>query len=101
MLRFFMQFSACFALGLVVSGLILIGLMFCGQFDLIHGLSLTGKPLAWLALELLPGGFWDSLTGLADAAGNPHVRSFLALCAALGQVGLLLALGFMRLWYRS
>lgn len=101
MLRFFMQFSACFALGLVVSGLILIGLMFFGQFDLIHGLNVTGKPLAWLALEVLPDGFWERLTGLTDAAGNPHVRSFLALCAALGQVGLLLALGFMRLWYRS
>ena len=46
MLRFFMQFSACFALGLVVSGLILIGLMFFGQFDLIHGLNFTGRPLA-------------------------------------------------------
>lgn len=101
MLRFFMQFSACFALGLVVSGLILIGLMFFGQFDLIHGLNFTGRPMAWLALELLPGEFWEGLTGLPGAASNPHVQSFLQLCAALGQVGLLFAFGFFRLWYRS
>ena len=40
MLRLLLQFSACFALGLVVAGMLLIGLMFFGQFDLIHGLSL-------------------------------------------------------------
>ncbi len=99
MLRFFMQFSACFALGLVVSGLILIGLMFFDQFDLIHGLNFTGRPLAWLALEWVPGAVWDALTGLAGAASNPDVQSFLQLCAALGQVGLVLAVGFYRLWY--
>ena len=99
MMRLLMQFSACFALGLVVSGLILIGLMFFGQFDLIHGLNFTGRPLAWLALELVPGDVWDGLTGLSGAASNPHVQSFLQLCVALGQIGLLLAAGFFRLWY--
>lgn len=100
MMRLLLQFSACFALGLVVAGMLLIGLMFFGQFDLIHGLNFTGRPLAWLALELLPARFWDALTGLANAAANPHVRSFLQLCAALGQIALLLAAGFFRLWYR-
>ncbi|PYC21852.1 hypothetical protein DMO17_15440 [Aquipseudomonas alcaligenes] len=100
MFRLLLQFCACFALGLVVAGLLLIGLMFFGQFDLIHGLNFTGRPLAWLALQLLPAGFWADLTGLADAATNPHVQSFLQLCAALGQVALLLAAGFFRLWYR-
>ena len=100
-MRLFMQFSACLALGLVVAVMILIGLMFAGWFDLIDGLLLTGKPLASLSLMLLPEGFWNALTGLHDAANNSSLRSFLSLCAALGQVGLLLALGFMRLWYRA
>ncbi|MFI8745902.1 hypothetical protein ACIGKL_12165 [Pseudomonas sp. NPDC077186] len=101
-MRLFMQFSACLALalGLVVALMILVGLMFAGWFDLIDGLLLTGKPLAHLSLMLLPEGFWNALSGLPDAANNATLRSFLALCAALGQVGLLLALGFMRLWYR-
>jgi hypothetical protein len=101
MIRMMMQFSACFALGLVVAGMILIGLMFFGQFDLIHGLNLSGKPLASVALALLPGGFWDALTGVPDAADNPSVQSFLQLCVALGQVALLLAAAFFRLWYRA
>jgi len=99
-MRLFMQFSACLALGLVVAVMILIGLMFAGWFDLIDGLLLSGKPLASLSLMLLPEGFWNALTGIQDAANNGTLRSFLSLCAALGQVGLLLALGFMRLWYR-
>lgn len=101
MIRMMMQFSACFALGLVIAGLILIGLMFFGQFDLIHGLNLSGKPLAGAALAMLPGGFWDSLTGLNGAADNASVQSFLQLCVALVQMALLLAAGFFRLWYRS
>lgn len=99
-MRLFVQFSACLGLGLVVALMILVGLMFCGWFNLIDGLLLTGKPLASLSLMLLPEGFWSALTGVHDAVNNPSLRSFLALCAALGQVGLLLALGFMRLWYR-
>ncbi|EJO91813.1 hypothetical protein [Ectopseudomonas hydrolytica] len=100
-MRALMQFSACLALGLVVAVMILIGLMFFGWFNLIDGLLLTGKPLAHLSLVLLPDGFWSTLSGLPDAASNSSLRSFLALCAALGQLGLLLALGFMRLWYRA
>jgi uncharacterized membrane protein YkgB len=99
-MRLFMQFSACLALGLVVAVMILVGLMFAGWFDLIDGLLLTGKPLANLSLMVLPEGFWSALTGIQDAESNGTLRSFLSLCAALGQVGLLLALGFMRLWYR-
>lgn len=99
MIRLLMQFSACFALGLVVAGAVLIGLMFFGQFDLIHGLNLSGKPLASLALMLLPDTFWNDLAGVPDAAANPSVQSFLQLCTALGQVALLLAAGFFRLWY--
>lgn len=100
-MRLLMQFSACLGLGLVVAVMILIGLMFCGWFNLIDGLLLTGKPLASLSLLLLPEGLWSALTGIQDAAQNSTLRSFLSLCAALGQVGLVLALGFMRLWYRS
>ena len=88
-------------LGLVVAGMLLIGLMFFGQFDLIHGLNLSGRPLASVALTLLPGGFWDGLTGVPDAAGNAHIQSFLQLCVALAQVALLLGAGFFRLWYRT
>ncbi|MHA6495043.1 hypothetical protein ACX0MV_17615 [Pseudomonas borbori] len=100
-MRFLLQFSACFALGLVVATLLLIGLMFFGQFSLIDGLMFTGKPLAQLSLALLPEAFWVGLTGVADAAQNSSVQSFLQLCAAIGQCALLLALGFFRLWYRA
>ncbi|MDA7089008.1 hypothetical protein PH586_21750 [Pseudomonas sp. SA3-5] len=98
-MRLLLQFSACFALGLVVALLVLLGLMFCGQFDLIKGLQLTGKPLAHLSLLLLPESFWHGLTGLEDATQSPALQSFLSLCAGFGQVALLLAGGFMRLWY--
>ena len=98
-MRLFIQFSACFALGLAVAIGVLLGLMFCGQFDLIKGLQLTGQPLAQLSLLLLPEAFWESLTGLVNAAQSRVVQSFLSLCAALGQVALLLAVGFFRLWY--
>lgn len=100
-MRLFMQFSACLGLGLVVAVMILVGLMFFGWFNLIDGLLLTGKPLASLSLMLLPEGFWSALTGIQNATSNGTLRSFLSLCAALGQVSLLLALGFMRLWYRA
>lgn len=100
-MRLLLQFSACLGLGLVVAVVILIGLMFFGWFNLIDGLLLTGKPLASLSLTVLPEGFWNELTGVHDAVNNPSLCSFLAMCAALGQVGLLLALGFMRLWYRA
>jgi len=99
MMRLLMQFSACFALGLAVAFMVLLGLMFCGQFDLIKGLQLSGQPMAQLSLVLLPDAFWDGLTGQANATQNQAVQSFLSLCTALGQVGLLLALGFFRLWY--
>lgn len=98
MIRLMMQFSACFALGMVVAGLLLIGLMFVGQFSLIEGLMLTGKPLVSLGL-LLPEAFWEGLTGMPGAAGNASLHSFLQLCVALAQVALVLALGFFRLWY--
>lgn len=99
MMRLFVRFSACFALGLVVAVLVLLGLMFGGQFTLIDGLLLSGTPLAQLSLIALPETFWNALTGLADATQNPALQSFLSLCAGLGQVGLLLAGGFFRLWY--
>lgn len=92
--------GACCALGLVLASVVLVGLMLCGQFALIEAWLLSGKPLALLVLWGLPDGFWIALTGVADAGRNPSVRSFLQLCAALGQVGLLLAVGFFRLWYR-
>jgi hypothetical protein len=98
MMRLLIQFAACSALGLAVALLLLLGLMFCGQFGVIDTLILSGKPLALLSLQL-PQGFWLALTGLSDAAQNATLQSFLSLCAGLGQIGLLLAAGFFRLWY--
>lgn len=100
-MRALMQFASCFLLGLVISVLVLGGLMIAGAFSFIDLWLFTGKPLASLALALLPGGFWQALTGVVDAVHNPAVRSFLELCAALGQGALLLAAGLYRLWYRS
>lgn len=60
MMRLFMQFSACLALGLVIALLLLLGLMFGGQFDLIKGLQLSGQPLAQLSLLVLPESFWNA-----------------------------------------
>ncbi len=99
-MRVLLQFFACFALGLIIAGLLLVGLLFFGQFELIKALLLTGKPLAGVGLMLLPEAFWNGLTGVANAASNPSVRSFLELCTALAQLGLLLGAGFFRLWYR-
>lgn len=99
MMCLFVRFSACLALGLAVAVLVLIGLMFAGQFGLIDALLLSGKPLAQLSLILLPETFWHELSGQADAAQNPALPSFLSLCAALGQLALLLAGGLLRLWY--
>lgn len=98
-MRVLLRFSACLALGLVVVVLILVGLIFSGQFGLIGGLLCTGKPLAQLGLALLPEPFWVALTGVADARHSSSVQSFLQLCVALGQGAGLLALGFLRLWY--
>jgi uncharacterized membrane protein YkgB len=99
MMRLFVRFSACLALGLVVAVLVLLGLMFGAQFNLIEALLLSGKPLAQLSLILLPETFWHELSGLPDAAQNPALQSFLSLCAGLGQLALLLAGGFFRLCY--
>lgn len=99
-MRFILQFTACCALGLVVVALLLVGLMFIGQFSLIEGLMQSGRPLALLSLALLPDSLWHSLTGLVDAPQNPMLQSFLSLCAAMGQLAVLLGLGLYRLWYR-
>ncbi|MFB4368527.1 MULTISPECIES: hypothetical protein [unclassified Pseudomonas] len=99
-MRVLMQFSACFALGLCIAAVLLIGMMFVGRFDWIEALMLSGWPVAILSLQLLPEAFWNGLTGVADAAANHSVQSFLQLCVAMAQVALLFALGFFRLWYR-
>lgn len=91
-----MRFSLCLFAGLLISGLCLPVLMLLGRFDWIALLVATGKPLAHLVL-LLPGDLWTQLTGVEDAANNPHVRSFLEMCMGVGQLGLLLALPIYRL----
>ncbi|WP_437881950.1 hypothetical protein [Pseudomonas sp. LRF_L74] len=101
MMRLLMQFGACCALGVVVAMLVLVGLMFLGYFDVIHGLNLSGKPLASLMLAALPDGFWHGLTGVHDAANNASVQSFLQLCVAMAQAALVLGFVFHRLWYRA
>jgi uncharacterized membrane protein len=98
LMRLFIRWATCFALGLAGALLVLLGLMFGGQVDLIKGLQLTGLPLEKLSPVLLSEAFWNDLAGLADARQNPARQSFLSLSTALGQMGLPLAAGFFRLW---
>ncbi|TBU78810.1 hypothetical protein [Phytopseudomonas daroniae] len=99
-MRRLLQFSACFALGLCIAGVLLIGMMFVGRFDWIELLMLSGWPFAQLGLQALPAPFWNALSGVTDAPANTTVQSFLQLCVAMMQIALLFALGFFRLWYR-
>ncbi|WP_010485915.1 hypothetical protein [Pseudomonas sp. S9] len=99
-MRIFMRVSLCCFLGAVLSLFLLIGLMFFRRFDLISGLTLTGMLLSWLVLNSLPADFLSSLTGGANASSNPSVQSFAQLCAALGQLAVLLGGGFYYYWYR-
>jgi hypothetical protein len=92
---------ACYLLALVLAVLVLVGLLFSQQTDLLKQLMDSGQLLSELALAVLPAGFWQALTGVNDAGQNPAVQSFLQLCVALGQLALLPALGLYRLWYRS
>ncbi|MFZ5958630.1 hypothetical protein ACA097_10190 [Pseudomonas sp. QL9] len=87
-----MRFTLCLFCGLLLAVMALPLLMLVGHFELVAWLAATGKPLAWLALELPPTGFWDGLSGAHDAAHNPHVRSFLELCVGFAQLGVLIAL---------
>ena len=96
-----MRGLVCYLLALVLAVVVLAGLMFSQQMDLIKLLMGSGKLLSELALYLLPGSFWQALTGVNDAGQNPAVQSFLQLCVALGQLAVLPALGLYRLWYRS
>lgn len=96
-MRLFFEFTLCAAPGLLVSGVILIFLLFFGKFGLIEYWIASGKPLAHAMLVLMPDGFWEGLSGIEGAAGNPHVRSFLELCMGLGQSALLLGLLLFRL----
>ncbi|MBS7690963.1 hypothetical protein I0E98_12740 [Pseudomonas lalucatii] len=97
-MRLLLQFPTCFALGLLVAVRLVLGPMFLGEFGLIDALLLSGRPLAQQALRLLP----EPLRGgPANAPQLRAVQSFPQLCAALGQAGAMLALGFMRLWYRA
>ena len=88
-MRLFFEFTLCAALGLLVSGVILIFLLFFGKFGLIEYWIASGKPLAHAMLVLMPDGFWEGLSGI--------VRSFLELCMGLGQSALLLGLLLFRL----
>lgn len=90
---------ACYALALVLSLLLLGVLMFTQQFALIDGWLLSGQPLTQLLL-LLPAPFWQALTGVAEAASHPALRSFLQFSLALAQFALLPAAVCYRLWYR-
>ncbi|UVE18178.1 hypothetical protein NVV93_01890 [Pseudomonas sp. LS44] len=91
--RAILQFTACLAIGLVLGVIALVLLLFTGEMGLVKGFVLSGTPLAYLALSVLPDAFWLWLTGIHDAAASSTLRSFLELCAALGQLALLLALG--------
>ncbi len=93
------RLCACYALALVLSLLLLGALMFTQQFALIDGWLLSGQPLTQLLL-LLPASFWQALTGVAEAASHPALRSFLQFSLALAQFALLPAAVCYRLWYR-
>jgi hypothetical protein len=95
-----MRALACYLLALVLALLVLVGLLFCQQMELVNVLMGSGQLLSELALDLLPADFWQALTGVNDAGHNPAVQSFLQLCVALAQLALLPALGLYRLWYR-
>ncbi len=94
------RLSACYALALVLTLLLLGILMFAQQFSIIDGWLRSGQPLAQLLL-LLPAPFWQALTGVPDATAHPALRSFLAFAIALLQAATLPMLGFYRYWYRS
>ena len=96
-----LRLIACYVLGCVLMLLLLGGLMFARQFALIDLWMSSGQPLASALLALLPGSLWAGLTGVADAASHPAVRSFLGFVLALGQLALLPAAGFYRWWYRA
>ena len=95
-MRLFFEFTLCAALGLLVSGVILIFLLFFGKFGLIEYWIASGKPGPRHA-----GADAGRILGRPQrhrgAAGNPHVRSFLELCMGLGQSALLLGLLLFRL----
>lgn len=95
------RFAGCLLVGLLLSAASLPVLMLIGRFDWIAALAASGKPLAHLALVALPGALWESLSGVADAAHNPDVRSFLELCTGVAQSGLLLAVAIYRLAVRK
>jgi hypothetical protein len=97
----FMRGFACYLLALLLAVVVLAGLMFSQQTDVLKQLLWSGQLLSELALYVLPAGFWEALTGVSGAGENPAVQSFLQLCVALGQLALLPALGLYRLWYRS
>ncbi|MCY1271382.1 hypothetical protein D9M68_288530 [compost metagenome] len=99
--RAVLQFGACLAMGLVLGVIALVLLLFSGEMALVRGFVLSGTPLAYLALNLLPEAFWHWLTGVPEASASATLRSFLELCAALGQLGLLLALGLYRVLCRA
>lgn len=94
-----LRVCACYALALVLSLLLLGALMFTQQFAVIDGWLLSGQPLTQLLL-LLPAPFWQALTGVAEAASHPALRSFLQFSLALAQFALLPAAVCYRLWYR-
>ena len=96
-----LRFLACYVLAYVLTLLLLGGLLFAQQFSLIEFWLSSGQPLAGAMLALLPASLWSALTGITDAASHPEVRSFLALLLALGQLALLPAAGFYRVWYRA
>ena len=93
------RLCACYVLELVLTLLLLGALMFTQQFAVIDGWLLSGQPLTQLLL-LLPAPFWQALTGVAEAATHPALRSFLQFSLALAQFALLPAAVCYRLWYR-
>jgi hypothetical protein len=96
-----LRFLACYLLACVLMLLLLGGLLFAQQFAMIELWLNSGQPLAGALLALLPASLWNALTGITDAASHPQIRSFLALLLALGQLALLPAIGFYRVWYRA
>ena len=100
MLLFVLRLGACSALGCLLALGLLVLMLFCGAQTLLPAFIALGEPLAQISLQLLPDNFWQWLTGLANAQQHPSVQSFLQLCIALGQLGLLMGCAFYWRWYR-
>lgn len=80
----FFEFIFCVVFGLLVSGVILIFLLFFGKFGLIEYWIVSGKFLVYVMLVLMLDGFWEGFSGIEGVVGNLYVCFFLEFCMGFG-----------------